>query len=195
MSLASVCVFCGASTGTNPAYREAAIALGQALAERKLTLVYGGGAVGLMGIVADAALAAGGEVIGIIPQSLKDKEIGHSGLTRLEVVDGMHARKARMAELSDAFIALPGGLGTLEELFEVWTWGQLGYHGKPLGLLEVNGFYDKLTSFLDHIVGEGFVRGQHRDMLQMSESPQTLLDALDAWQPSVAPKWAEQKPS
>jgi len=165
------------------------------LAERKLTLVYGGGAVGLMGIVADAALAAGGEVIGIIPQSLKDKEIGHSGLTRLEVVDGMHARKARMAELSDAFIALPGGLGTLEELFEVWTWGQLGYHGKPLGLLEVNGFYSKLTGFLDHIVGEGFVREAHRDMLQVSESPHTLLDALDAWQPSVLPKWAEQKPS
>jgi uncharacterized protein (TIGR00730 family) len=170
------------------------VALGQALAERKLTLIYGGGAVGLMGIVADAALAAGGEVIGIIPQSLKDKEIGHSGLTRLEVVDGMHARKARMAELSDAFIALPGGLGTLEELFEVWTWGQLGYHGKPLGLLEVNGFYSKLTGFLDHIVGEGFVRAAHRDMLQVSESPQMLLDALDRWQPTVAPKWVEQKP-
>lgn len=195
MSIASVCVFCGASTGTHPAYREAAVALGRALAERKLTLVYGGGAVGLMGIVADAALAAGGEVIGIIPQSLKDKEIGHSGLTRLEVVDGMHARKARMAELSDAFIALPGGLGTLEELFEVWTWGQLGYHGKPLGLLEVNGFYGQLTAFLDHIVGEGFVRAPHRDMLQVSESPQILLNALDAWQPSVQPKWAEQKPS
>jgi uncharacterized protein (TIGR00730 family) len=195
MSLASVCVFCGASTGTDPVYREAAIALGQALARRKLTLVYGGGAVGLMGIVADAALAAGGDVIGIIPESLKNSEIGHTGLTRLEVVDGMHARKARMAELSDAFIALPGGLGTFEELFEVWTWGQLGYHGKPLGLLEVNGFYSKLTAFLDHVVGEGFVREHHRDMLQMSESPQDLLDALDAWQPVVAPKWAGQKPS
>ncbi|MDB6445150.1 MAG: TIGR00730 family Rossman fold protein [Mesorhizobium sp.] len=195
MSLASVCIFCGASTGANPAYREAAQALGRALAERKLTLVYGGGAVGLMGIVADAALAAGGEVIGIIPQSLKDKEIGHSGLTRLEVVDGMHARKARMAELSDAFIALPGGLGTLEELFEVWTWGQLGYHGKPLGLLEVNGFYSKLTGFLDHIVEEGFVRPPHRDMLQVSESPHNLLDALAQWRPSVQPKWEQQKAS
>lgn len=195
MSLASVCVFCGASTGTDPVYWEAAIALGQELARRKLTLVYGGGAVGLMGIVADAALAAGGEVIGIIPESLKNSEIGHTGLTRLEVVDGMHARKARMAELSDAFIALPGGLGTFEELFEVWTWGQLGYHGKPLGLLEVNGFYSKLTAFLDHVVGEGFVREHHRDMLQLSESPQDLLDALDAWQPVVAPKWAGQKPS
>jgi len=195
MSLTSVCVFCGASTGANPLYREAAQALGRAIAERRLTLVYGGGAVGLMGIVADAALAAGGEVIGIIPQSLKDKEIGHRGLTRLEEVDGMHARKARMAELSDAFIALPGGLGTLEELFEVWTWGQLGYHHKPLGLLEVNGFYEKLSGFLDHIVGEGFVRAPHRDMLQMSESPAGLLDALDAWQPTVPDKWAEGKPS
>ncbi|MFJ3412695.1 LOG family protein [Pseudomonas protegens] len=195
MSLTSVCVFCGASTGANPLYREAAQALGRAIAERRLTLVYGGGAVGLMGIVADAALAAGGEVIGIIPQSLKDKEIGHRGLTRLEVVDGMHTRKARMAELSDAFIALPGGLGTLEELFEVWTWGQLGYHHKPLGLLEVNGFYEKLSGFLDHIVGEGFVRAPHRDMLQMSESPAGLLDALDAWQPTVPDKWAEGKPS
>lgn len=194
MSLKSVCVFCGANAGTVPAYTEAAVALGRALAERNLTLVYGGGAVGLMGIVADAALAAGGEVIGIIPQSLMDKEIGHKSLTRLEVVDGMHARKARMAELSDAFIALPGGLGTLEELFEVWTWGQLGYHGKPLGLLEVNGFYSKLTAFLDHIVGEGFVRAPHRDMLQVSESPDSLLDALDHWQPTVTPKWVDQKP-
>lgn len=142
------------------------MALGRHLAERGLTLVYGGGAVGLMGTVADAALAAGGEVIGIIPQSLQEAEIGHKGLTRLEVVDGMHARKARMAELADAFIALPGGLGTLEELFEVWTWGQLGYHAKPLGLLEVNGFYDPLLTFLDHLVDERFVRAEHRGMLQ-----------------------------
>jgi uncharacterized protein (TIGR00730 family) len=195
MSLTSVCVFCGASTGTNPVYREAAIALGRTLAERKLTLIYGGGAVGLMGIVADAALAAGGEVIGIIPESLQNAEIGHKGLTRLEVVDGMHARKARMAELSDAFIALPGGLGTLEEMFEVWTWGQLGYHAKPLGLMDVNGFYSKLTDFLDHVASEGFVREQHRGMLQISESPSELLDALEAWKPLAAPKWADQKPT
>ncbi|MGC1330711.1 TIGR00730 family Rossman fold protein [Pseudomonas sp.] len=194
MSLTSVCVFCGASSGSNPVYREAAITLGRALAERKLTLVYGGGAVGLMGIVADAVLAAGGEVVGIIPHSLNDLEIGHKGLTRLEVVDGMHARKARMAELADAFIALPGGLGTLEELFEVWTWGQLGYHGKPLGLLEVNGFYSKLTGFLDHLVQENFVREQHRSMLQVNESATDLLDALDAWRPTVLPKWVDKKP-
>ncbi|CAD5107036.1 LOG family protein [Zestomonas carbonaria] len=194
MSLRSICVFCGASPGATPIYREAAEALGRTLAARGITLVYGGGAVGLMGMVADAALAAGGQVIGIIPQSLKEAEIGHKGLTRLEVVDGMHARKARMAELSDAFIALPGGLGTLEELFEVWTWGQLGYHGKPLGLLEVNGFYDKLIDFLDHLVAERFVRDQHRGMLQVSPSPEALLDLLENWKPTVAPKWVDREP-
>ena len=171
MTLRSICVFCGASPGAQPVYRQAAENLGRHLAEQGLRLIYGGGAVGLMGVVADAALAAGGEVIGIIPQSLERAEIGHPGLTRLEVVDGMHARKARMAELSDAFIALPGGLGTLEELFEVWTWGQLGYHCKPLGLLDVGGFYSKL-----------------------GESPHALLQLLRSWQPSGAPKWAERQP-
>ena len=194
MSLKSVCVFCGASPGARPIYQEAAKALGRSLAERGLALVYGGGAVGLMGTVADAALAAGGEVIGIIPQSLERAEIGHKGLTRLEVVDGMHARKARMAELADAFIALPGGLGTLEELFEVWTWGQLGYHAKPLGLLEVDGFYGRLNEFLDHLVAERFVREPHRAMLQISESPAELLERLAAWQPTVAPKWVDREP-
>ena len=195
MPVRSVCVFCGASIGANPAYREAAVALGQAIARRGLTLVYGGGAVGLMGVVADAAMAAGGEVVGIIPQSLLDAEVGHKGLTRLEVVDGMHARKARMAELSDAFIALPGGLGTLEELFEVWTWGQLGYHAKPLGLLEVNGFFDPLLAFLDHLVQERFVRQPHRDMLQRAASPAELVDALAAWKPLAAPKWVDRTPT
>ncbi|MFV3287311.1 TIGR00730 family Rossman fold protein [Pseudomonas sp. NY11955] len=194
MPVRSVCVFCGASIGTNPAYREAAVALGQSIARRGLTLVYGGGAVGLMGVVADAAMAAGGEVVGIIPQSLLDAEVGHKGLTRLEVVDGMHARKARMAELSDAFIALPGGLGTLEELFEVWTWGQLGYHAKPLGLLDVNGFYDKLGGFLDHIVEEGFVRPQHRAMLLLAQQPEELLDGMERFVAPVAPKWVDKKP-
>ncbi|MCE0916561.1 TIGR00730 family Rossman fold protein [Pseudomonas sp. NMI760_13] len=194
MPVRSVCVFCGASIGANPAYREAAIALGQAIARRGLTLVYGGGAVGLMGTVADAALAAGGEVIGIIPQSLMNAEIGHKGLTRLEVVDGMHARKARMAELSDAFIALPGGLGTLEELFEVWTWGQLGYHAKPLGLLDVNGFYEKLGGFLDQIVEEGFVRPQHRAMLLLGQQPEALLEGMDRFESPVLPKWVDKQP-
>lgn len=192
MSLKSVCVFCGASPGARPIYHEAAAQLGSHIAERGLTLVYGGGAVGLMGVVADAALAAGGEVIGIIPQSLERAEIGHKGLTRLEVVNGMHARKARMAELADAFIALPGGLGTLEELFEIWTWGQLGYHAKPLGLLEVDGFYARLTDFLDHLVAERFVREQHRAILQVSASPAELLARMDAWQPTAAPKWVDR---
>ena len=194
MTLRSICVFCGASPGAQPIYRHAAESLGRHLAEQGLRLIYGGGAVGLMGVVADAALAAGGEVIGIIPQSLERAEIGHQGLTRLEVVDGMHARKARMAELSDAFIALPGGLGTLEELFEVWTWGQLGYHAKPLGLLDVDRFYAKLGEFLDHLVTERFVRSPHRAMLQLSESPAELLNALSHWQPSATPKWADRQP-
>lgn len=194
MSLKSVCVFCGASPGARPIYHEAATQLGRHIAERGLTLIYGGGAVGLMGVVADAALAAGGEVIGIIPQSLERAEIGHKSLTRLEVVSGMHARKARMAELADAFIALPGGLGTLEELFEVWTWGQLGYHAKPLGLLEVDGFYSRLTDFLDHLVAERFVREQHRAILQVDASPAALLDRMNAWQPTVAPKWVDREP-
>jgi uncharacterized protein (TIGR00730 family) len=193
MSLRSICVFCGARSGNNPVYAQAAVELGTTLATQGIRLVYGGGAVGLMGLVADAALAAGGEVIGIIPQSLEHSEIGHSGLTRLEVVDGMHARKARMAELSDAFIALPGGLGTLEEMFEVWTWGQLGYHQKPLGLLEVNGFFNKLCHFIDHQVDQGFVRAEHRAMLQSSENADTLLNLLHAWQPSAPAKWAGQR--
>jgi len=195
MVLRSICVFCGASTGTDPGYREAAAAMGRTLAEQGITLVYGGGAVGLMGVVADAALAAGGEVIGIIPQSLKDAEIGHPGLTRLEIVDGMHARKARMAELADAFIAMPGGLGTLEELFEVWTWGQLGYHAKPMGLLDTNHFYAKLSHFLDHLVAEAFVRPQYREMLQRGDTPDALLERLRAWQPTVKAKWSEREPS
>lgn len=195
MSLRSICVFCGASPGANPIYREAAEALGQHIAERGMRLIYGGGAVGLMGVVADATLNAGGEVIGIIPQSLERAEIGHRGLTHLEVVDTMHTRKARMAELADAFIALPGGLGTLEELFEVWTWGQLGYHAKPLGLLEVNGFYGRLGAFLDHLVEERFVRPAHREMLQIADSPNALIDALSAWQPTVAPKWVDRTPA
>lgn len=189
MSLRSICVFCGASTGTSAIYQEAAITMGQTLAANGVRLIYGGGAVGLMGVVADAAMAAGGEVIGIIPQCLKDSEVGHTGLTRLEIVDGMHARKARMAELSDAFIALPGGLGTLEELFEVWTWGQLGYHSKPLGLLDVNQFYGKLSHFLDHLVEEGFVKPQYRGMLQRSDSPEDLLQILNDWQPSAESRW------
>ena len=192
-----LCVFCGSNAGHDPRYRNAAEALGRLLAGRGIELVYGGGNVGLMGIIADACLAAGGTVIGVIPEALLGKEVAgrhvdHRALTRLEVVASMHARKARMAELADAFIALPGGLGTLEELFEVWTWGQLGYHAKPLGLLEVDGFYARLTDFLDHLVAERFVREQHRAILQVSASPAELLARMDAWQPTAAPKWVDR---
>src|SRR6185503_14872599 len=146
--MSRLCVFCGSSPGHDPAYGAAAAQLGRVLAERGIGLVYGGGRVGLMGILADAALAAGGEVIGVIPQALLDREIGHRGLTQLRVVDSMHSRKALMGDLADGFIALPGGIGTLEELFEVWTWAQLGLHRKPCGLLDANGFYAPLVDFL-----------------------------------------------
>lgn len=185
----SICVFCGSSPGHDPLYREGAIAMGRAIARRGLTLVYGGGAVGLMGVVADAALAAGGEVHGIIPLALDRKEVGHKGLTRLEVVDSMHARKARMAELSDGFIAMPGGIGTFEEMFEIWTWGQLGIHTKPLGFFDMGGFYHGLALFLDHAASEGFLRPGHRAMAALETDPDRLLDALAAWQPVQDVKW------
>src|SRR3546814_750650 len=152
-----LCVFCGSSDGARPAYRDAAHALGKALADAGIGLVYGGAAVGLMGAVADGALARGGEVMGVLPRSLADRELAHPGLTQLHVVGSMHERKAMMAKLSDGFIALPGGLGTFEELFEIWTWAQLGYHRKPVALLNVDGYYDGLLSFLDHPVREAFV--------------------------------------
>ena len=192
MSLQSICVFCGASTGANPIYREAAIAMGQALASNGIRLIYGGGAVGLMGVVADAAMAAGGEVIGIIPQSLKDSEIGHTGLTRLEVVDGMHARKARMAELSDAFIALPGGLGTLEELFEVATLTQLGDHTKAFACLNVRRFFEPLRTLLGHARQEGFMKIEHAEMIIIESDPARLLDQLAEWRAPTVTKWIDQ---
>ena len=188
----SVCVFCGSSPGGNPAYLAAARAIGTEIAARGLILVYGGAKVGLMGAVADAALAAGGEVTGVLPKALMIKEIGHSGLSRLEVVDSMHERKARMAELPDGFVALPGGAGTLEEIFEIWTWGQLGFHGKPAGFLNVAGYYDKLAGFLDHTVGEAFVKPVHRDMLIFRDAPTALLDALAAYQAPATGKWLER---
>ena len=193
MSLKSVCVFCGASPGARPIYHEAAAQLGSHIAERGLTLVYGGGAVGLMGIVANAAMEAGGEVHGVIPKALKDKEVGHVGLTRLEVVDTMHTRKARMAELSDGFIALPGGIGTFEELFEIWTWGQLGIHAKPLGLLNVAGFYDPLAIFLDRTVEAGFLKQNHRAMAMTDTEPATLLDRMQNYVPAATYKWIEKE--
>ena len=178
-----VCVFCGSSMGAKPAYAEAARAMGTLIAQRGMGLVYGGGEVGLMGIVANAALAAGGEVIGVIPEALMRMEVGHPRLTELHVVATMHERKAMMAELSDGFIAMPGGIGTLEELFEIWTWGQLGIHPKPLGFLDVAGYYHTLHAFLDHMVTEGFVKDRHRAMTAVETDPATLLDRLAAYVP------------
>ncbi|MFN3514710.1 MAG: TIGR00730 family Rossman fold protein [Phenylobacterium sp.] len=187
--LASVCVFCGSSPGADPAYRAAAEAMGREIAGRGLRLVYGGAKVGLMGAVADAALAAGGEVVGILPHALSDKEIAHTGLTRLEIVGSMHERKARMAELSDGFVALPGGAGTLEEICEIWTWAQLGFHAKPAGFLNVRGYYDGLRFFVDHAVAEAFLRAPHRDMLHFRGEAAELLDAFSAYAPPAVEKW------
>lgn len=187
-----ICVFCGSSPGARPAYAAAAEALGRRLAEEGITLVYGGGAVGLMGVTADAALAAGGAVIGVIPRALKVDGIVHRGLSELHVVPDMHARKALMADLADAFIALPGGLGTLEELFEALTWAQLGFHAKPCGLLDVDGFYDALTTFLDHAAAERFIRREHRAMLSVAAAPETLLAQLAVCEPPPIPKWMDR---
>jgi uncharacterized protein (TIGR00730 family) len=186
-----VCVYAGSNPGTHPAYAEAARALATELAGRGIGLVYGGGKVGLMGVIADTALAAGGEAIGVMPQALIDREIGHAGLTELKVVGSMHERKALMAELADAFVALPGGIGTLEELIEVYTWSQLGIHDKACGVLNVRGYYDGLATFLDHAVSEGFLRPQHRAVLSVAEDPATLLDALAAYEPPRVGKWLE----
>ncbi|MGC7098960.1 TIGR00730 family Rossman fold protein [Amycolatopsis lurida] len=189
-----VCVFCGSSPGNSPVYAEQAAALGKLLAERGIGLVYGGASVGIMGVVADAALAAGGEVIGVIPGHLMSAEVGHHGLTELHVVDTMHERKAKMAELSDAFLALPGGAGTLEELFEVWTWAQLGLHAKPLGLVDVAGYFEPLRKFVDHMVDEGFLRAQHREMVSVDPDPRVLLEIFASHNGVVVDKWSGQTP-
>lgn len=183
------CVFAGSSTGHDPIFGRAAARMGTTLAERGIGLVYGGASVGLMGILADAARSRGGEVIGVIPRSLVEKEVAHSGLADLRVVGSMHERKALMGELSDGFIALPGGLGTLEELFEVWTWAQLGHHGKPCALLNIGGFYDGLTSFLNHVVEAAFLKPVHRNMLIAADDVDALLLALLAYQPPKVDKW------
>jgi uncharacterized protein (TIGR00730 family) len=184
-----VCVFCGSSHGVRPAYSDAARSLGQALVARGLGLVYGGGKVGLMGVVADAMLAAGGDVVGVIPHALMAREIGHAGLTTMHVVDSMHERKALMADAADAFIALPGGVGTFEELFEAITWTQLGLHAKPCGLLNVDGFYDDLLRFLDHAWVEGFIKPETRAIVKASADARELLDLLDGAVMPAVPRW------
>ncbi|HVW18065.1 MAG TPA: TIGR00730 family Rossman fold protein [Solirubrobacteraceae bacterium] len=187
-----VCVFCGSSSGARPEYAAAAEALGTMLADRGIGLVYGGASVGLMGTLADAALAAGGEVHGVIPRGLFPNEIPHGGLTAQHVVGSMHERKALMAELSDGFIALPGGSGTLEELFEVFTWLQLGIHGKGSVLLDVAGYWDPLEELLDRAVQERFLRAEHRAMLPSVETPEDALATLEAFEPPRLGKWIDR---
>ncbi len=184
--MTSLCVFCGSARGASPAYGDAAVALGAELAARGTTLVFGGGKIGIMGVLADACLAAGGQVVGVIPQHLWDREVGHTGVTRMHVVASMHERKARMAELADAFLALPGGIGTMEEFFEVWTWGQLGLHAKPLGLLNCRGYFDPLIQFFDHMVRERFLRPEQRAAVLVDHDPARLLERLDAARPAPA---------
>ena len=184
-----ICVFCGSNTGSDPIYAEAARDLGRLFAREGVSLVYGGGSVGLMGEMADSVLASGGEVIGVIPHALWAREVGHRGLTDIRIVDTMHERKAMMADLADAFIALPGGLGTLEEIFEIWTWAQLGLHAKPLGFLDVNGFYAPLMQFLDRAVRERFLREEHRAIAVIESDAATLLKKFDQWQAPRVDKW------
>ena len=188
-SLRSVAVFCGSSIGASPGYAALARATGRAIAARGLTTVYGGGNVGLMGVLADAALEAGGRVIGVIPRALAEREVAHDGLTSLVVVDSMHERKAAIAERSDAFIALPGGLGTLEEFCEILTWSQLGIHRKPMGLLNAEGFFDPFIAMMDRMKDEGFVRSEHRENALAATTPDGLLDALASWRFRGEAKW------
>lgn len=184
-----VCVFCGSSLGVKPEYAEAAVTLGGLLARRGIGLVYGGGNVGLMGVIADAVLEAGGEVIGVIPHALATREIEHQGLTKLHVVDSMHSRKAMMADLADAFIAMPGGVGTFEEFFEAVTWTQLGVHRKPCGLLNVAAFYTPLAAFIDQAVSEGFIKPVHRASIVVDDNAERLLDSLAVVALPDVPKW------
>jgi len=178
----SLCVYCGSSSGLSPNYADAARKLAQALVERKIALVYGGGNVGLMGIIADEVMRLGGHVTGVIPKALVRKEVGHRQITELHVVENMHERKAMMADLADGFIAMPGGIGTLEELFEVMTWAQLGFHDKPIGVLNVDGYYDALLAFLQHTVQQGFLRPQHVSLLMVESDVAALLHRFETFE-------------
>lgn len=189
MKLENICVYCGSNAGRQPVYAEAARAFGRELARRGLGLVYGGSSNGIMGILADAVLESGGRAIGVIPEALVKKELAHRGLTEQHIVTSMHERKTLMAEKADGFVALPGGVGTLEEIFETWTWAQLGFHAKPCGLLNIAGYFDKLTEFLDHTVEEAFMRPQHRAMLAVESDPGRLLEQFAAYTPPTVSKW------
>jgi len=192
MALRNLCVYCGSNPGRQGIYLEAARELGRIMAGRGIGLVYGGASVGVMGAIADAVLQAGGRAVGVIPESLVRKELAHGGLTELHVTASMHERKRLMADRADAFVALPGGAGTLEEIFEVWTWAQLGDHRKPCGLYNAGGYYDKLAQFLDHATAEQFLKPQHRDMLIVENDPLRLLDRFAAYEPPSVPKWVER---
>jgi hypothetical protein len=187
-----ICVFCGSNTGTNPAYLQAAEKVGVFLAERNIELVYGGGRVGLMGKIADTVLAAGGRVIGVIPESLAIKEVAHQSLTELRVVDSMHERKAMMAELADGFIALPGGFGTFEEFCEIVTWAQLGIHRKPCALLNVEGFYDNLLAMFDAATAENFIAGDHRRLVLSGDNIEKLYELMTNFRPPAIEKWLDK---
>ena len=189
MKLKRICVFCGSNSGARPAYADAARAMGQALAKHDIGLVYGGGCVGLMGLIADAVLAEGGEVIGVIPEALEAREVAHRGLTELRVVRSMHERKALMAELSDAFVAMPGGYGTFEEFCEVITWVQLGLHEKPCGLLNVENYYAPLLALFDGAVAEGFVREVQRGIVLEAQDPERMIELLTSYRPPRVDKW------
>ena len=193
MTVRSICVFCGSSSGARPSYQDAARALGRAVAATGRTLVYGGSNVGLMRAVADAALTERGTVIGVIPRHLVDLEVAHDGLTELRVVESMHERKQAMSDLADAFALMPGGLGSIEEFFEVWTWGQLGLHRKPYGLLNVDGYFNPLLAFLDHAVSERFVRPEHRKLLVVSDDPATLIGRLEEQRVPSFEKWIDRR--
>ena len=191
-SMKSICVYCGSNFGERSSYLEAAQSLGLEMAKRGITLVYGGGNVGLMGAIADSVMAAGGKVLGVMPQALVDKEVAHNGLSDLRVVASMHERKSLMADLADAFIALPGGLGTLEEFCEVATWTQLGFHKKACGLLNIDGFYDGLLSFLNHATEEKFIRAEHRSIILAEENPLDLIEKLDRFEVPTVQKWIDR---
>jgi len=193
MEIRSICIYCGSNPGTRPEYIEQARSFARMLARRGIRVVYGGASIGIMGAIADAALAEGGTVIGVIPQSLVDREVAHDGLTQLIVTSSMHERKARMADLSDAFVALPGGIGTLEEIFEIWTWSQLGLHEKPCGLLNIGGYYDALERFLDETVVNGFLGQGHRAMLLTADTGEGVLTAFETYEPPSVVKWVERE--
>jgi uncharacterized protein (TIGR00730 family) len=188
----SLCVYCGSSPGASGAYSDAARAMAREMVDHGIGLVYGGGSVGLMGVIADEVMRLGGDAIGVIPQALMDKEVDHRGLTRLHVVKDMHERKALMAELSDGFIAMPGGIGTLEELFEALTWSQLGFHDKPIGLLNVEGFYDGLLRFIEHVVAQRFLKLEHASLMMHAPDAPTLLTHLQSFEPAQHAKWLDR---